>query len=183
MGVPFTKNTATILAMDLSMNLPCMVVLRITDTKPKKIIIQDVVYVDNKTRPTKKPNSVKLQEINNALKDLIYDNQLELCSDLHIVREKGFSRFALTTQTLFRVVGVTDLTVLDFLGVKDITEITPTSVKKLVTGDGKASKDDVMDEVRNYLCDEQKDYKFYSDDVSDAVGVGIAYCIKKGLLV
>lgn len=182
MKVPFTKDMTTIFAMDLSMNLPCMVVLRISEDK--KIIIQDVGYVDNK-KNTKKKSAEKLSEIKAKMCEMIYLNQLDLCpqKNLHIVREKGFSRFAMTTQLLFRVVGVSDVVMYDLLKEKDITEITPTSVKKLVTGDGKASKDEVMDEVRKYLCDEQKDFEFYSDDVSDAVAVGVAYALKKGLLV
>lgn len=170
----------TILAMDLSMNLPCAVVLNIEEDKSIKII--DVVVVDNK-KNTKKSHAEKLAEIDGAIFSLIKRNKLTKLDDLHVVREKGFSRFAMTTQTLFKVVGVTDLLLFNELQVKDVTEITPTSVKKFVTGDGKASKDEVMEEVRKYLCKEQKDYKFYSDDVSDAVGVGVAYALKKGLMV
>ena len=80
------------------------------------------------------------------------DDELDdIINDVHVVREKGFSRFATTTQTLFKVVGVSDLTILDLMGVKNVEEITPTSVKKYTTGDGKATKLDVMDAVRNYF--------------------------------
>lgn len=169
-----------ILSMDLSLNLPCIVLLDITEDKKIKII--DTVYIDNKNK-TKKTHSEKLAEIDGALFSFIKKHKLNNEDKLHIVRERGFSRFATETQALFKVVGIVDLLVLNELGVKSIDEITPPSVKKLVTGDGKASKMDVMDEVRTYLIKEQKNYKFYSDDVSDAVAVGIAHAIKKGLLV
>ena len=168
-----------ILSMDLSLNLPCIVLLEVVD---KKIKIIDVTFVDNK-KNTKKTHAEKLAEIEGALFKFIVKHGLQNEDKLEIVRERGFSRFATETQALFKVVGVADLTVFNELGIKSMAEITPPSVKKLVTGDGKATKKDVEDEVRNFLIKEQRDYKFYSDDVSDAVAVGIAHSIKKGLLV
>ena len=172
-----------ILSMDLSMNLPAMALLSITEDKKIKVLGYE--YVDNKglTGKRKKTNAQKLVEIHNALNDFISKFGLKSCEDLHIVRERGFSRFATETQTIFRVVGLVDYICLDQLGNKDIMEITPPSVKKLVTGDGKASKSEVMDEVRNFLVEDQRNMKFYSDDVSDAIAVGIAYAIKQGLLI
>lgn len=172
-----------ILAMDLSMNLPAIVLLSIT--KDKKIKVLGYEYVDNKglTGKRKKTNAQKLVEIYNTLDDFISRFDLASSEDLHIVRERGFSRFATETQAIFRVVGLVDYFCLEKLGTKDIMEITPPSVKKLVTGDGKASKSEVMDEVRNFLVEDQRDMQFYSDDVSDAIAVGIAYAIKQGLLI
>lgn len=174
------------------MNLPAFVVISVVkEGKKKKVRIDDVMYVDNKKR-TKKTHAEKLKLIQHGLIKLIERNGLmvsdddeldDIINDVHVVREKGFSRFATTTQTLFKVVGVSDLTILDLMGVKNVEEITPTSVKKYTTGDGKATKLDVMDAVRNYLISEQKDFEFYSDDVSDAVAVGISYAIKNGLLI
>lgn len=164
-----------ILAMDLSMNCPSFAVL---ETVGDRIKILEVVHVYNKSN--KKSHGQKLNEIADALTKMILDHKLTE-AEVHVVREKGFSKFAMTTQTLFRVVGVSDLMIYALLRRGDIEEITPTSVKKLVTGDGKASKEDVEDGVRKYLVDEQKDFKFATDDESDAVAVGISYIIKNGL--
>lgn len=161
--------------MDLSMNCPSFAVLHPVGDK---VEIVEVVHVKNKNN--KKTNAQKLHEIASELKRIILDH----CTgdiELSVVREKGFSRFAMTTQTLFRVVGVSDLMVFDLVGIKDIAEITPTSVKKFITGDGKASKDDVEQGVRKYLVDRQKTFKFATDDESDAVAVGISHMIQKGL--
>ena len=164
-----------ILAMDLSLNCPSFAVL---ETVGDRVKILEVTHVYNKNN--KKPTGQKLNEIADALSNIILDHKLNE-GDTHVVREKGFSRFALTTQQLFRVVGVSDLMVYALLNKGDIEEITPTSVKKLVTGDGKASKEDVEDGVRGHLIPEQRDYIFKTDDESDAVAVGISYIIKKGL--
>lgn len=167
--------TRKILAMDLSMNCPSFAVL---ETVEDKVKILEVTHVYNKNN--KKTNAQKLHEIALRLSKMITEHGLDN-GEVHVVREKGFSRFAMTTQTLFKVVGVTDLLIYRLLNKNNIDEITPTSVKKLITGDGKASKDDVEDGVRNYLIPEQRDFKFATDDESDAVGVGISYIIKNGL--
>src|SRR5699024_7991961 len=98
----------------------------------------------------------------------------------HYVREKGFSRFPNVTQTLFKVVGMSDLYAW-MRAEKEIHEIAVTSVKKLVTGSGKASKDDVQKSVIERLQIEQADY-FVNDDESDAASVGLAFYIQKGLI-
>lgn len=58
------------------------------------------------------------------------------------VREKGFSRFPHETQVLFKVVGVTDLAAWQKCRAA-YEEIAPSAVKKLLTGSGKASKEEV----------------------------------------
>lgn len=165
-----------ILSMDLSMNCPSFAVL---ETVGDKVKILEVTHVFNKNN--KKSHGQKLQEIADELARIILDHNLKDLDKIHIVREKGFSRFAMTTQTLFRVVGVSDLMIYALLETGKIEEITPTSVKKLVTGDGKSSKEDVESGVRNHLIPEQKDFIFKTDDESDAVAVGISYVIKNGL--
>ncbi len=99
-----------------------------------------------------------------------------------VVREKGFSRFANTTQLLFRVVGVADLIAYQEGGIKSIEELPPTVVKSIVAGYSKADKLEVEEGVRQLLSQDQKNVKFYSDDESDSVAVALTYCIKKGLL-
>ena len=52
-------------------------------------------------------------------------------------------------------------------------EIAPTTVKKLLTGSGKASKEEVAEALESYV-----DCQTYeSDDESDALAVGIAWLI------
>ncbi|QCY65025.1 crossover junction endodeoxyribonuclease RuvC [Bacillus thuringiensis] len=94
-----------------------------------------------------------------------------------IVREKGFSRFAATTQALFKVVGVSDLVLRDY----HIVELSPTTIKKIMTGSGKAGKEEVELAVRDVLG-LGEDYIFISDDESDACAVILAYLLENGIL-
>lgn len=165
----------TILAMDLSLAFPAFAILRVVNNA---VEILDIKYTDNK-RFAKLSHSERLLRIANTISEVATDHpDINLC-----VREKGFSRYAATTQALFKVVGVSDLEILRLLKVKNIHEISPTSVKKYITGDGKASKLDVDMGVRKYLIDRQKDYTFLTDDMSDAVAVGMAFLLYKNLLI
>lgn len=94
-----------------------------------------------------------------------------------VVREQGFSRFAKATQAIFKVVGVSDLLFRDY----GIDEISPTTVKKHITGDGKSKKDEVEKGVREALGLDPS-YKFTSDDASDAVAVILTHLSKEGII-
>jgi len=57
-------------------------------------------------------------------------------------------------------------------------EIAPTTVKKLLTGSGKAEKDMVAAALERYIGN----HEYATDDESDAVAVGIAWLNSKGYL-
>lgn len=57
-------------------------------------------------------------------------------------------------------------------------DIPPTTVKKFVAGNGKATKEQVESSVRDWLLEKQKNWVFLTDDCSDAVAVGIAWGLK-----
>lgn len=59
--------------------------------------------------------------------------------------------------------------------------ITPTSVKKLVTGSGKAEKAEVATAVRKWLR-LPDDYRFATDDESDACAIILAHLITENLI-
>ena len=103
----------------------------------------------------------------------IYDLITELAVDVAVfVREKGFSRFPHETQALFKVVGVADLAAWRKCRT-EFVEIAPTTVKKLLTGSGKASKDEVAKALERYV----RKQTYTTDDESDAIAVGIAWLI------
>lgn len=164
-----------ILAMDLSLNLPAFCVAEVDEAGEFKVI--EVSHIDNK-KDKKLGTAEKLQKLYLHLKD-IFQKYGEFDS---VVREKGFSRFANTTQLLFRVVGVSDLVALQEAGIKDVEEIPPTTIKSMIAGYSRADKEEVEEGVRTFLSEEQKDMKFYSDDESDSVAVALTYAIKKGWL-
>ena len=86
------------------------------------------------------------------------------------VREKGFSRFPHETQALFKVIGVADLAVWTTCQT-EFVEIAPTTVKKLLTGSGKATKEELALSLEKYVGKQ----KYSTDDESDAVGVGLSW--------
>ena len=94
-----------------------------------------------------------------------------------LVREKGFSRFARETQALYKVFGVADLAAWQ-CGEKVYHELAPLSVKKIITGNGKASKADVAAALVQYVGAQE----YPCDDESDAVAVGIAWLIQNGYI-
>lgn len=93
------------------------------------------------------------------------------------VREKGFARFPHETQALSKVVGIADLVAWQQ---KRATfyELAPAAIKKLLTGSGKATKDDVAAALERYVG---KQY-YATDDESDAVAAGIAWLKKIDLI-
>ena len=58
------------------------------------------------------------------------------------MRERAFSRFPQETQALFKVVGIADMAVWEHAK-QSWEEIAPATVKKLLTGSGKARKEEV----------------------------------------
>lgn len=64
-------------------------------------------------------------------------------------------------------------------GYKVTAHITPTEVKRLVGGDGRADKDAVANGVRRLLRLDDG-YEFASDDASDAAAVALAWLIREG---
>ena len=159
-------------ALDLSLSSPGFAILAVT---PEGLpIVLETSHVKTKAS---KSHGYRLGEISEEIDRYITTYQPE-----HIVREKGFSRFAATTQALFKVVGVSDLYAHMRMG-KVISEIPVTTVKKAVTGSGKADKTEVADAVFRILQIENTDdyhttvggKPSLNDDVTDAMAVGLAY--------
>ncbi|MGV2794976.1 crossover junction endodeoxyribonuclease RuvC, partial [Clostridium perfringens] len=118
----------------------------------------------------------KLKNIQLALLELIKTYKQDM-----ICREKGFYRFAVTTQKLFKVVGTSDLNAYDCGYSEEIPEYSPTTVKKHLTSSGKAEKDSVELSVRGDLIEEQENFEFTTNDISDAVAVGITHLLLSGI--
>jgi len=94
-----------------------------------------------------------------------------------IVKERSFSNGRITsTQKIFKVAGVWELA--SYLsGHSEFTEIAPNSVKKEVTGNGRASKKEVSDKVEELTGLEPA-----NNDESDAIAVLITFCLKQDLI-
>lgn len=174
-----TNFTDITLAQDLALTSPGFAVLAVFEGQP--IVLESSAI----TTDSKDVTGKRLCDIEDEIARLINEY-----SPQHLVREKGFSRFAATTQALFRVIGISDR-IAYVLGAKGVTEIPPTTVKKAVTGNGKASKEEVADAVFRILQIENTDEYYRTkrngerellDDKTDALAVGIAYLKQEGLI-
>lgn len=160
-----------LLALDLSLSSTGYAVIQWEDGCAT---VLEVGHIDNKRKGRMKwSHGKRLMNIYEELSFVINSYpDIEL-----VVREKGVSRFNRSTQVLFRVVGVVDL-LLEEYGLQPSKEITISETKKVITGDGKAEKEAVATAVQQYLTE---NVTFTNDDESDAVAVGVAYCIKEEL--
>lgn len=128
-------------------------------------------HIDNKHKGRMKwSHGQKLQRICTTLCDLMAKHQPTV-----VIREKGVTRFNKATQAIFRVVGIADYAV--WISSSTVcVEIGITEAKKLITGNGRAEKEQVATAVMQYLT---APVEFAVDDESDAVAVGVAYCLKQ----
>lgn len=84
--------------------------------------------------------------------------------------EKGFTRFNSATQVIYRVVGIFN----EILHEYEQYYYAPTTVKKNITGNGKSSKELLMEKI----LEKYPDINFKNTDESDAFAVGISHLIK-----
>ncbi|MGG4390506.1 crossover junction endodeoxyribonuclease RuvC [Priestia megaterium] len=157
-----------ILALDLSLSSTGYAVAKVSKGN---IELTEVGHINNK-KHAKKSQAYRLHRIASVLKDIYRKHPIEI-----VVKEKGFSKGHISTQALFKVAGVADLMSFSF-GHDNIAELTPAQVKKAVTKNGKASKDEVAVALAKYVG--ERDY--VTDDESDAVAVLVAHCLKESLI-
>lgn len=108
---------------------------------------------------------------------LIADKVLELKKQYpaeKIVIENAFSRFNISTQTLYRVHGL-----INYLFWDAIEQIyfQATTIKKTVGGRGNLKKE----EIKKFVLSRFPELKLTNLDESDSVSVGICYFLQKGV--
>lgn len=161
--------TETLLALDLSLSSTGYAVMQ-WDSKKQKATVLTVGHIDNKRQGRASwSHGKKLLNIYLQLSELFQQYQIA-----RVVREQGFSRFNKATQALFRVVGLVDY-IVEIEIQQSITEYSVTTVKKAITGNGKADKQEVAVKIQDYLT---KETEFAVDDESDAVAVGICHYLQ-----
>lgn len=111
----------------------------------------------------------KLREIYDAISPYMKTYPCEI-----VVFESGFTRFNKATQVLYRVHGLIEFMFSD----AQRFSYAPTSIKKTITGNGRATKE----EVRDVLLGEFPHMKFENDDESDAFAACICYFTKEGII-
>lgn len=157
-----------LLSMDLSLSQPAFVVMEKTEEG------LHILHKSSLKTNAKKTHGYRLFQIYQHMDEIVnvYESQLD-----YIVSEKGFSRHARTTQILFMVHGIARLNAHQHG--YDVKELSPTTVKKAVSGNGKNSKEMLADAVKGYF---DTDITFKNTDESDAAAVGVAFLIQKGKL-
>ena len=168
-------NEYKVIGADLSLKRPSFCVLNIKyEDNASKITDIHFVTVDNKT-DKKKTHGQLLHEIQKAFLDMWYAYECDKCFTFTI-RENEIMKVKIPSErSLSKVVGVMDL-VLWLLNKTDWCSIYPVTIKKLITGSGKAEKSEVAAGLEKYIG--KHDYK--CDDESDAAAVAIAWLIQQG---
>ena len=123
---------------------------------------KEIIFLDSVTTPSKQPMGVRLHIIREYFKELI-----EKYPPKVVCIERGFTRFNNVTQILFRVHGVINELFYEY---KQIY-YAPTSIKKKLTGNGKAKKKQVLDAVKELY----KDIDIKNYDEADAIGIALMY--------
>jgi crossover junction endodeoxyribonuclease RuvC len=144
-------------ALDLSLNSTGVCIFTTEGDYVEKLTI-DTHKIEN--------TQLKLREIGNIFENLIEKYDFEI-----IAIEKGFSRFAKSTQQLYRCFGVASYI---FSSYPQFYYPSGT-IKKVVTGKGNASKKSVQDAINKMY----PDIAFNSFDESDAFAVGLTYLVKE----
>lgn len=111
----------------------------------------------------------------------IIGNEMEMLKEKYnpklIVIEKGFYRFAGSSEAIYMVHGITNYIFSDI----DQIYIPPTTVKKNVLGKGNATKNELRDYIFKTYCLSQRNLKTL--DESDAFAVGVSYFNEKNIKV
>lgn len=159
-----------VVGLDLSLNCPGMARLKYkADTRTASI--DRKLHINN--AKSKKSHGQILTEIFDAVADIIAPNSVKV-----VARERAFSRFNNETQTLNKVVGVSEMALWQ-IKQDSFEEYAPLTVKKAITGWGRADKEDVAEGIDHFIPEHTK---FVTDDESDAVGVALAFLIENGYL-
>lgn len=152
---------------DQSLKRPGFALLEF-DKESGKVSVLRKSIVDNKTE--RKSHGQLLAEIAKEIKTYLRDLDT---GNMILVRERGFYKTPVETIALAKVAGVADLYAYSYHGAT-FDEIAPSSIKKLVTGNYRADKQEVANALEQYVGK----LEYRSDDESDAIAVGIAWLIQ-----
>jgi crossover junction endodeoxyribonuclease RuvC len=151
-----------VLGLDVSMNSTGWAVIGV-EADRLNLVDSGVIKANDKLPYGKRLRNqrTKFQEI------------MEIYPIKYAAREAGFSKHTKATQVLFRAYGVTE----EFFAELDLVEYAAGTIKKVVTGNGKATKEEVEEAIRRTL-NLPESFSFKTNDESDAVGIAITH-IKK----
>ena len=160
-----------VLGADLSLKRPSFCIMSVKKNEESTEITDvNFITVDNKA-DKKKTHGQLLEEINAA-----FMKAYPLNEEVFAVRENEIMKVKVPSErSLSKVVGIMDWSLWALFG-KEWYSIYPMTVKKLITGSGKATKEEVAAGLEYFIG--KKEYRF--DDESDAAAVAIAWLIQQG---
>ncbi len=127
---------------------------------------ENVIFIGSISTTSKDETKDRLVKIANYVLDLRSKYKPDL-----VILENCFTRFNKATQQIYRVHGLIQY----LFAENNQIYIAPASVKKSVTGNGRASKEEVQMSILKKL----PNLVFENEDQSDAVGIGLAYLCRK----
>lgn len=156
-----------VLGADLSLKQPGFCVLSISDGEIKDVKLYSV----NNKQDKKKTHGQLLDEIGEKFKQIFPLNSL-----VFLVRENEIMKVKVPSErSLSKVVGLLDWIAWALYDMEWYS-IYPVTIKKLITGNGRADKQEVANCLEYYIG--KQNYK--CDDESDAAAVAIAWLIQQG---
>ncbi|NHN31160.1 crossover junction endodeoxyribonuclease RuvC [Paenibacillus agricola] len=145
--------------------------------------IPTLIAADSVATSNADNDAIRSHTVESFIAQFIYTHRPALPLRFAAVIREDFTsgRNKRATQTIFSAWAASDRA-LHAYGYGIDAEISPTSVKKIVTGNGRAEKPEVADHVRRILR-LGADHTFKSGyDDSDALGVCLAYLIREELI-
>ncbi|MGM0846951.1 MAG: crossover junction endodeoxyribonuclease RuvC [Bacillota bacterium] len=142
-------------------------------------------YVKSTTIRTdnKMTNGEALYKIASELQEFIKGYTFE-----SVIREKGFTRFNISTQQIFMSLGLVHY----ILHEHDLFEVSPTTIKKVIGGHGACEKREVLNEACRLLNIPVETFEIpptgrrkktiYLEDESDACGAVLTHLIQKKII-
>jgi len=148
-----------VLALDLALS-----------TTGATVFSNDAKIIENLSVETKseKTHQAKLNLIANFLLNLKEKYSFE-----KIIFERGFYRFAASTQAVYKVCGVAQYI---FWNIPQVF-YPPATVKKIVGGKGNIKKDELRE-----IIEKKYGVSFSNNDESDSCAVGLCYFYKEGII-
>jgi crossover junction endodeoxyribonuclease RuvC len=168
------------IGLDISMTGPGFACVEVVDRRANLLATDTITTVKTTVKTVNKVKVTTTYSDGKRLRKLavkLKNFMAEYGPADEIIKEASFHQFKTATGQIFKTVGVYEY----ILHEQDIIEYAATTIKKTVTGSGKASKTEVAEKICAYLglpLDTFED----RDDESDAVGVVFTHLIKKKLI-
>jgi crossover junction endodeoxyribonuclease RuvC len=174
--VPRLESNFYLICADLSLRCPGFALL-LYNAELHSVSVVRMSIVDN-SKDAKKSHGQILFEIGKEFVDHYLCNDDGIMNDVIAlyIRERGFCRYNRESVVLGKVQGIMDFMLAGCA--KEWIEISPTDIKKTLTGNGRATKEEVAIALEKYVGK----LTYITNDTSDAVAAGITWLIQNNYI-